>query len=312
MSLIIRLPNWLGDVVMALPVAAAILQKHPHSVFSGQATFAPLLSALGFQQEYRALPPKNWRYYSHFWQQRGQFSQAVLFANSQRSDAEAWLQGIPKRYGIAWQTRPRRLLTHRYYIRHLEQDGERHQSQLWTDFTAHFALQDGVSFAPLLPNADRASHIVLICGSENSPEKRWEVSKWRAFIQQLRRHSDAEILLCGTAKDKEICQAIMQDLALEQVRNLAGKTDMSEFFNLLRRAQCVIGNDTGGLHLANAAGTPTVGLYGPTNPQRTRPIFDAPLAIVQPKDCPASGGGKMADIAVEDVLNAWQAFSVLR
>lgn len=304
--LLIRLPNWLGDVAMALPVVAAVVRKQPQAVFSGQAAFAPLLSAFGFTQAYRALPAKNWAYYPHFWRQRGRFGQALLFANSQRSDMEAWLQGIPQRYGIAWRERPRRLLTHRYLITHPEKDGTRHQSHLWADFTAHFGFHDGVSFTPLLSHGGCGEFIVLICGSENSPEKRWPVEQWRLLIKHMRRRSEARILLCGTAKDADICRAIIQDLAVNKVENLAGQTSMADFFQLLREAQCVIGNDTGGLHLANAAGTPTIGLYGPTNPQRTRPIFEAPLAVIQPPGCPAAGGGNMSDIAVEQVLEAWQ------
>lgn len=311
MSMIIRLPNWLGDVVMSLPIIRALAAKQPQLILSGQAAFAPLIAALGFSQPYQTLPAKNWHYYAHFLRQRGQFEQALLFTHSQRSDLEAWLLGAKRRYGIAWRERPRRLLNQRYLIEHPEQEGQRHQSQLLADFTAHFGLQDGVSFAPLLPPLERKAQIVLICGSENNPEKRWVVEKWQQLINALRQQTTAEILLCGTAKDRLICEQILQPLAVEKVQNLAGTTSMLEFFSLLRQAQCVIGNDTGGLHLANAAATPTIGLYAPTNPLRSRPIFAAPLQIVQPPNCPASGGGNMADIAVEQVLQAWQQMNAL-
>lgn len=306
MALIVRLPNWLGDMVMALPLLAALSRRQQYCVFSGQAAFAPLLAAFGFEQEYRPLPPKNWAYYRHFWRQRGQFSQAILLANSQRSDMEAWLARIPQRYGIAWPGRPRRLLTHRYLIKHPEDDGGRHQSHLWADFTAHFGFHEGLSFAPLLSGGGSGGPIVLICGSENSPEKRWPAAQWSALIRQLRAESGAPILLSGTAKDRDLCQSIADAAAVDGLENLAGTTSMVAFFQLLREAQCVIGNDTGGLHLANAAGRPAIGLYGPTNPQRTRPIFESPLAVLQPPGCPAAGGGQMADIGVAQVMQAWR------
>jgi ADP-heptose:LPS heptosyltransferase len=63
-------------------------------------------------------------------------------------------------------------------------------------------------------------------------------------------------------------------------------------------------NDTGGMHLANALGAPLVALFGPTNPVRTGPVFAAPFEILQPPDCPPTGGGSLANLSPETVLVA--------
>lgn len=303
MAICIRLPNWLGDVAMALPVVRAIAAKNPDITLLGLPMYRTLLPALGVHFAYRALPAKDWRYYGYFWRARGQFRQTVLFANSQRSDLEAWLAGIPERYGIAWRARPRRLLNHTYRIADPEKDATRHQTQLWTDFTAHFVLQDGVSLAPLGERSE-AKHIVLICGSENTPEKRWPVAHWRALIEQLMLQTSLPILLSGTASDSTLTTEIAQGFSAARVKNVAGKTDMLGFVALLKAAALVIGNDTGGLHLANACGVPVIGLYGPTNPERTRPIYKSAVRIIQPPDCAPSGGGEMQNIVPARVAAA--------
>jgi ADP-heptose:LPS heptosyltransferase len=58
------------------------------------------------------------------------------------------------------------------------------------------------------------------------------------------------------------------------------------------------------MHLANALGIPVLGLYGPTNPVRTGPVFAAPFKVLQPPGCPPTGGGRLADLAAEIVLEA--------
>ena len=60
--------------------------------------------------------------------------------------------------------------------------------------------------------------------------------------------------------------------------------------------RCLVTNDTGGMHLANALGVPLIGLFGPTNPVRTGPVFSSPARILQPPGCPPTGGGNLADL----------------
>ena len=67
-------------------------------------------------------------------------------------------------------------------------------------------------------------------------------------------------------------------------------------------------NDTGGMHLANMMGTPVVVVFGPTNPVRTGPIFDAPKHILQPEDCPATGGLAIDGVTADRVLAAVRSY----
>ena len=58
------------------------------------------------------------------------------------------------------------------------------------------------------------------------------------------------------------------------------------------------------MHLANALGVPLIALFGPTNPVRTRPVFNSPVHILQPPGCPETGGGSLADLTPAQVLAA--------
>lgn len=303
MKTLIRLPNWLGDLMMSFPVARAIARKFPQTSFIGMSAYKDLLKVLNIDTNFIALPPKNWHYFFHFFKYSGQFDQIVLFTNSQRSDIESFFISAPDRYGISWHNRPRWLLNHRFPIIHPEQDNNRHQTQLLADFTAHFALHDGISFETFFPQ-QTGNGIVLICGSENYPAKRWSVEHWRTLLDFLLLYTHENIIFCGTKNDIALIQEITAPFNAVRIQNLAGKTTLSEFAHILRQARLVVGNDTGGLHLANALAVPTIGLYGPTNPQRTAPIYQAPLIILQPPDCPPTGGKDMALLEAERVISA--------
>jgi ADP-heptose:LPS heptosyltransferase len=56
------------------------------------------------------------------------------------------------------------------------------------------------------------------------------------------------------------------------------------------------------MHLANMLGTPVAVVFGPTNPVRTGPIFDAPTHILQPEGCPVAGGMPIEGVSAERVF----------
>ena len=126
--------------------------------------------------------------------------------------------------------------------------------------------------------------------------------------------SDAEVQLFGTVNDLPITTAVAEGLPPASIRNLAGKTNLIEFAEALRKCDVVVCNDTGGvMHLANLLGVPVVAVYGPTNPVRTGPIFESPRVIVQPADCPPTGGAPLAQLPAHKVperlrtMGGWRA-----
>ncbi len=124
------------------------------------------------------------------------------------------------------------------------------------------------------------------------PPKCWPWQNFRALVDRLQTEFDAVILL-GDASEHVICQQIMDNLPLPAI-NLAGKTDLLQAAAVLSRASLFAGNDSGPGHLAAAAGTPTVTLFGPGDPARYHPWHPQARWI-------QSNTGDIEDITVDAV-----------
>lgn len=290
----IRLPNWLGDVVMALPLLRAIRAARPDAELTliGKGAFEPLVRHWDVCDRYEALPSRGRGYFRFFRELRHRYPDTyLLFTNSTRGDLEAWLTGARQRFGIVRPGSRRPLLSHGYEVPAGYDENRHHQLALWTDFLRHFGLERDPDLSAETPPAPSGEPVVgLICGSENTPEKRWPVAHWRALIAAL---PDVRFALFGTSGDRVLATAVASGADPARVENLAGRTDLPAYIARLQACRVLVSNDTGGLHLANALGVPVVGLFGPTNPVRTGPVFHAPKVLLQPPGCPPTGGASL-------------------
>jgi len=303
----VRLPNWLGDVAMALPLLRALRASRPDAELTllARAGFVPLLESLGVADRVRALPPHGPGYLGHFAGLRAQYADVwILLTNSTRGDLEARVAGCSQRFGIVRPGKARPFLSHGYDLPAGFDEANHHQLELWENFFRHFGLDAPLDLSPFPPGAPGAAGrgpVGLIAGSENDPSKRWPVAHWRSLIEAL---PGERFLLLGTAGDAPITSAIAAGLDAARVTDLAGRTDLAGFAAALRGCRLLVSNDTGGMHLANALGVPLIGLFGPTNPVRTGPVFASAHRILQPPGCPPTGGGSLGDLLPGTVVSA--------
>ena len=303
----VRMPNWLGDVAMALPLLRALRSSRPDAqvILLAKAGFVPLLEALGVADRVIALPPRGPGYFGFFTALRAQYPDVwILFTNSLRGDVEAWLSGCPQRFGISRPRKPRPLLSHAYLLPRDFDEAHHHQTELWGNFLRHFGLSSLPDCSPFRLSGQTAppsAPIGLIAGSENEPRKRWAPAGWRSLIEAF---PNEHFVLLGTAADAPITAQIAAGQDPMRVKDLAGRTSLLEFASALSDCRLLVSNDTGGMHLANALGVPLVGLFGPTNPIRTGPVYSAPHRILQPQGCPPWGGASLGELGADSVARA--------
>ena len=284
----IIMPNWLGDVVMAVPLLLAIRKGRPDVRFTivCKAEYIELLRKFRLADEFIGLPKNS---FSYFWNFHKKISSSpdnyLLFTNSLRGDIEALLTGSAQRFGMKLPGRFRPLLSHTFNP--VKREGfdvsNLHQTRLWEQMTRYFGLREAIEENPLNfhPVKRNKYKIGIIPGSSNTPEKRWNTQNWVTLIEGISKlREEFEFYLYGTNQDKEITSKIYMNCS-GRVFDFAGRTSIDELADELASCALVIGNDTGSMHLANMVGTPVAVLFGPTNSTRTKPFFDSPLISIE-------------------------------
>jgi ADP-heptose:LPS heptosyltransferase len=111
----------------------------------------------------------------------------------------------------------------------------------------------------------------------------WESKLWPGVrfaelaVEIERAYGIRSLVLWGNDNEKRLAESIVA--ASRGAAILAPHCEIPELCQLLRAARLVVGSDTGPIHIAAAAGTPTVGLYGPTRKERTGPYGPNALAV---------------------------------
>lgn len=101
------------------------------------------------------------------------------------------------------------------------------------------------------------------------PNKQWPPERWGQLVAELqRRHGFPWIVVWGPGEEP-LARAVEE--ASAGAAMMAPATSIEDLAALLARATIVLAGDTGPLHLAAAAATPVVGVFGPTDPARNGP-----------------------------------------
>jgi heptosyltransferase I len=140
----------------------------------------------------------------------------------------------------------------------------------------HFAAEQ-------LPDDGRRTLLISPCSS--MAYRDWSSSGYAAVAAYAIRQHHMKVVLCGGKSRREWLMAaeIMGKLdcegCLDSVNNLVGSTNLKQLFAVLARADVVLAPDAGPAHLATAAGTPVIGLYACTNPDRARPYLSRDYVV---------------------------------
>ena len=135
-----------------------------------------------------------------------------------------------------------------------------------------FDAQHRAAAAALMP----AGATVLAVG----PAANWQGKEWRAarFAELAQRLTapngplaGARVAVMAAAHERAQAAPVIAALPRERVIDLVGKLDLLTAAAILRNAALFVGNDTGLMHLAAAAGAPTLGLFGPSNVKEYAP-----------------------------------------
>ncbi len=113
--------------------------------------------------------------------------------------------------------------------------------------------------------------------------KRWDIANFAEVIEQISHLApDVRIVLTGSLNELALMEALPTSLP---IINLVGKTSILQLGALLERCEVCLTCDSGPMHIAAAVGTPTVSLFGPTDPVRHKPYGTGHTIIEKPVEC---------------------------
>jgi heptosyltransferase-1 len=114
--------------------------------------------------------------------------------------------------------------------------------------------------------------------------KRWPPARFAAVCDALHAEYDCEGLVVGGAGDGTLAAEILA-AAKSPVLDLTGKTTLKQLAAVFRRCALTVANDTGPMYISSALGTPTVAVFGPTDSTRLGPYGKGHAKVSAGADC---------------------------
>jgi heptosyltransferase II len=331
----VRLPNWLGDTVMAVPALAAIRAAWPEARVLAAGPWVSLLAGQGLA-DVLVNYPRTWTGRLRAADTVSGFAPdlAVLLPNSFESALAAWYWGARRRVGFAGGGRSE-LLTDAVP----PPEPRPHQVDEYLILVERAGAPAGARDPVLAPPAEDSEEraearrlfaeaglgprsetrrVGVHLGAAYGSSKLWPLERVGEFCRLL-DGSGATPVLLGAPADEPAAATVG---AAAPVASLVGRDRPALLPAVLCELDVLVSGDTGVAHLAAALGTPVVTLFGPTDPGLTAPRGRAavvshavPCAPCFYRECPIEHpclrGVTPADVrrAVEDVAAAVPAAS---
>ena len=295
--MLIHSPNWLGDVVMALPAFRAWRDRHadePVHILAKRRVAA----IWGFVRDVDSVivleEGRDGARAAREAIRAAKCGEAILLPQSFRSAWIVWRAGVGEIRGTAGQFRSF-MVSDTVSLDGLE---EAHQQ---IEYARILGVEDAklpppcaaidLSRLPFPADAswtrpyqgtfprnvrDASDTLVILPGAARGGSKRWPSANFaEVAVKALEAGVAGRIIVCGTPGEAAECEAVTGGVSKrfpDAVLNLCGKTRLPGLAGLLSRCRVVCCNDSGGMHLATAVGAPVVAVFGLTDPGKTGPL----------------------------------------
>jgi heptosyltransferase II len=302
---VLRMPNWLGDVVMALP-ALEVVRRHfaqGRLALAGPAGLLPIFAAIEGVDERVVMEPgaTPGAILANARAIKGEADVAILLTSSLPSALPFWLAGVPERWGygrrlnapllsraVSRRTRSERFASRHHadvYLRLVEALGMTPDAEAGDRTTPRLTASPAQRRrgAALLGSAgiDTARPVVAMApGAAYGAAKQYPPARLAAALERLWHATPAAVALVGTVADRGAGHAVESAVAAlgaapagrGRFGNLIGRTDLADLMGVLAECAACVSNDSGAMHLAAALGVHVTAVFGPTDEQATSPL----------------------------------------
>lgn len=293
-------PSSFGDIIHGLPVLAAFKTHWPDAQidWAVKREWAGLLAQHPMLRRVVIFPGTAWEALrSRRTLRRADYDMVLDLQGLLRSGLYAAMTGCPLRIGF----HDSREASSWFYTRKIRVSAEAvhavdrgldlvRQIGVKTGPTPAFPVPDGKTQQRWVDDLWRRHHvrdgeaICIIHPSARWPNKRWPGRHFAQLADGLIAQERMRIMIVASGNEASQVGAMSRHMS-QPVINLAGQTDLLQLAALLRRANLLVTNDSGPMHLAAAVGTPVVAIFGPTDPARVGPYGDGHAVLRKDVDC---------------------------
>lgn len=332
-NILIKCPNWVGDLVAATGALRCIRGSYPDAgiCLLLKPSLTPVVadapwfdSVIAYERHESSA--RDRRGAMRFVRDR-RFDLAALFTHGLSSRYFIRRAGIPRRVGLASRSGAL-FLTDRVDLSRLrDADGYAPKVEAYRALCEKLGCENAGDQRPELffsaEQRDRAEELLarghaagrplvgLVPGAAYGPSKRWPAERFAAVADRLVDERGVDVVIFTAPDEEPIADRVQQAMRSRPIRFAPGETDLGLLKALVARCALLVCNDTGPRHYAVALGVPTVTIMGPTHPRVTESPYETgvilrrelPCAPCYRRRCPR-GHECMIAIAAEQVFEA--------
>ncbi|MFC4263719.1 glycosyltransferase family 9 protein [Ferruginibacter yonginensis] len=284
-KILIRLPNWLGDMVMATAFVNAVQQQYPQAQIDCIAK-----KGIDFLLDY--FPTNGQRYIFSKEDYKGtlgviRFARQItkqqqydlLFCLPDSLSAAIMAYFIGAKKSIGFKKSLHSIFFNHTYLKKKQVHRVLEYVHLLEQFTQ--TSFDAVKVSLKADVATSNNTLIININSEAS-SRRLPVSKAVSIINYISKNISNPIVLIGSPKEKPFVDTVFQQLHnTTNVKNVAGATSLPELIQLFAQSKAVLSTDSGPAHISNALGKNTVVLFGAGNEQNTAPFNNEHTFVIR-------------------------------
>jgi heptosyltransferase-2 len=302
MKILIELPTWLGDCVMATPAIKNIVNFYNDVEITFIGSFVSIEALKNHPNAIKTFVlDKKYTSLYKITRDLGNFDAFFSFRSSIRSKFLKFLMSAKNKYQFD---------KNNYQNRHqVEKYNDFINDSLSIDLTAGKLQIYGYDIAK-----SKKKILGINPGASYGSAKRWYPQEFAKVAREL--SGEYDVIIFGGPGETDIAGDIEQaliDSSVTNYKNLAGNTTITELINKIASLDLFITGDSGPMHVAAAFQVPTVAIFGPTKDKETSQWMNKKNIIVkknldcQPcmkRTCPLQHHNCMNLIKAVDVLDA--------
>ncbi len=303
--ILVWMPNWIGDVVFAIPTIQALRQHYPQSRIT-VVVRAPsnefLLNHPDIDSVIRIPFKKNELFASlrFAWTLRKyRFDLGIVLPNSLRSAILTYIAKPKIRIGYntdgrsTWLTDPipalmdsKKIHGIDYYFHLLSPLGITHIEKKFKELVGE--NEKRAQFEMLSQIGIKSDDLVIaVQPGASKPEKRWHIERFGILCQRLIKEKGAKIILLGSKAEESLIKKVRDFCPHSHVFSLTG-LNLQIVLGILKNCKLLVANDSGIMNLASLVDTPIVAIFGPGNPLTTDPCISKEKKEIVTKNFPCS------------------------